>query len=376
MDQPVRVAVVRSDNRRGAVAEALALVRDDVRACVAPHTLIKVNCVSHRYQLPSTHADALSAAVDAVLAAGAARVTVAEGATDATAAFERLGYRRECLGRPVEYLDLNRDESGWDPLELVATDGSPLHARLSRTVASAGCRVSLAAMKTHVTTMVTFSLKNMLSSVHPADRVMMHGHRGGNGYRGLKGRVVELLKGDNAAVRRLTRALGLARGLRHRLRCLDGPDGWRRLSTADLAYLRSVEAMSRNLVRLNRRVRPHLSVVDGFVGMHREGPRHGSPVKLGVVVAGADPVAVDAVAAAVMGFEPRQIGYLAYAESSGLGTIDLDAIHVVGDPISLVRRRVVPHSNRPVHRHWPRVAAPPHRGPHVDLTSVERTPAT
>ena len=112
MDPTVNVAVVRGTSRRGAVAEALALVADDLRARVrdAPRVLIKPNLVSHCAQLPSTHADTLSAALDAVLAAGASEVTVAEGASDATAGFDRFGYRREAHGRPVRFLDLNRDE--------------------------------------------------------------------------------------------------------------------------------------------------------------------------------------------------------------------------------------------------------------------------
>ena len=118
MNRAPTVAVVRSDNRRGAVAEALALVADDLRARVTPDVLIKTNGVSHRRQLPSTHADTLSATLDAVLAAGANRVVVAEGATDASAGFDRFGYRQEAFGRPVEFLDINRDESAWDRLEL------------------------------------------------------------------------------------------------------------------------------------------------------------------------------------------------------------------------------------------------------------------
>ena len=51
----------------------------------------------------------------------------------------------------------------------------------------------------------------------------------------------------------------------------------------------------------------------------------------------------------------RQVGYLAHAESAGLGVADLDAIQVVGDPIDAVRRRFVPHSNHAVQRHWGRL---------------------
>lgn len=376
MDQAVRVAVVRSDNRRAAVAEALALVREDLAERVAPEVLVKTNGVSHKYQLPSTHVETLSATVDAVLAAGAERIRVVEGASDATAGFERFGYRRECWGRPVEFFDLNREETRWEPIELVSTDGQTLQARLSSTVAGAGCRVSLALMKTHVTAMVTLSLKNMLSSLHPSDRVMMHGHRGGNGYQGIKKPIVEFLKQDNAAVRHLTRAMGRARNLRNRLRGLDGPNAWERLSAADRGFLKTVVAMNRNLVSLSRRVKPHVSVVDGFVGMHREGPKHGNPLKLGVVVAGTDAVAVDAVSAAVMGFEPSEIGYLALADAAGLGTIDLDAIEILGDPIARVRRRFARHSNHAIQRHWKRLAEPNLQGPHLQLASRARISAS
>jgi uncharacterized protein (DUF362 family) len=371
MDQVVNVAVVRGTSRRGSVAEALGLIADEVRGCVAPQVVIKPNLVSHRVQLASTHADTLSATLDAILAAGAGAVTVAEGASDATAGFKRFGYHGEAWGRPVQFLDLNRDETEWEPLALTAVDGAPLTARLSRTIAAAECRVSLALAKTHVTSMVTLSLKNMLSSIHPADRIMMHGHSGGgNGYRGWKRPVVEFLKGDSFAVKLLTRLMGRLRNARTawRERALGGRDPFEMLGPAELSYLHSVEAMNRNLVALARRTRPHLSVIDGWVGMHREGPRHGTPLRLGVVVAGTDAVAVDAVAAAVMGFDPRAIGYLQYAQEAGLGVADLERINVGGDQIAQVRRRFVPHSNHATQRHWRRIAhapAPVYQGPHT-----------
>ena len=360
MDQAVRVAVVRSPRRREAVAEALALIGEDLRAAVRPEVLIKPNLVSHKAQLPSTHAETLSATLDAVLAAGADRVVVAEGATDAHAGFDRFGFRREAAGRPVRFLDLNREEVDWEPLELSGVDGEVRTARVSSTIARSACRVSLALAKTHVTAGLTFSLKNMLSSIHPDDRVMMHGYPGGNGsgFRGWKGAVVDILKRDDMMVRTLTRLLGRARHARAWLAGKTGPDGWRRLSAADRQFLRSVAAMHRNLASLTAKVGPHVAVVDGFVAMHREGPRHGTPIRLGTVIAGTDPVAVDAVAAAVMGFDPRKVGYLRTAEDAGLGSADLEAIEVLGDPIARVRRRCVPHSNDHVQRHWQRLPEP------------------
>jgi uncharacterized protein (DUF362 family) len=218
--------------------------------------------------------------------------------------------------------------------------------------------------------MVTLCLKNMLSSIHPADRIMMHGHAGGgNGYEGWKRPVVEFLKGDSRVVNVLTRVMGRVKNVRNGLRALSlgDRDPFLALRPSELAYLRTVEAMNRNLVALARRVRPHVSVVDGWIGMHREGPRHGTPLRLGVVVAGTDAVAVDAVATAIMGFDPREIGYLQYAHAAGLGVADLDRITIVGEPLGQVRRRFVPHSNHALQRHWRRLAGatPFYQGPHV-----------
>ncbi len=51
----------------------------------------------------------------------------------------------------------------------------------------------------------------------------------------------------------------------------------------------------------------YLSVVDGVVAMEGDGPVAGSPKAAGVILAGDNPVAVDAVCAKLMGFDVRKI---------------------------------------------------------------------
>ncbi|WZO96370.1 DUF362 domain-containing protein [Isosphaeraceae bacterium EP7] len=373
MDAKPRVALVRSDNRRGAIAQALTLVSDDLRRVASPEVLLKPNLVSHSRQGPSTHADALSATLDALFAAGSQRVTVAEGASDAAAGFERMGYLRETAGRPVSYFDINRDEDAWEMLDLVGVDGRTLRARVSRTIAGSSCRVSLALAKTHMIVPLTMTLKNMLSSIHPADRVMMHGYPAGqNGTKGWKRHIVNWLKRDDLLVNLATRTMGRGRNLVHAARRLDSIDGHTRLNGSERHFLKSVAAMQANLVALNHLVRPHFGVIDAFVGMHREGPRHGTPIRLGIAAAGADPVAVDAVVAASMGFDPMEIGYLRDADAAGLGVARLDAIEIVGDRLATVIRKCVPHSTHVIQRHVSSVvgrpvgaAGPALRGPHA-----------
>lgn len=371
MNSSVKVAVVRGEDRREAVTRALGLIESDLRRAIRPGgaVLIKPNLVSHTSQRPSTHRDTFGAALESIFNAGAGRVIVAEGASDATAGFARFGFHQEADGRDVRFFDLNRQETEWEPLALSGVHGEERIARVSRTIARASCRVSLALAKTHVTSIVTFCLKNMLSSIHPKDRVMMHGHAGGgNGYSGWRRLAVEFLKQDNFAVNVLTRAMGRAKNVRTAWRSARRTgDPFHALSPAERDYLRSVEAMNHNLVALAEATKPHVAVVDGFLAMHGEGPRHGTPIKLKTVIAGTDAVAVDAVAAAMMGFEPRQIGYLVYAEAAGLGVIDLARITLVGDSLDPGRRRCVPHSNHDVQRHWHRLAAEARRGPHFAL---------
>jgi uncharacterized protein (DUF362 family) len=50
-------------------------------------------------------------------------------------------------------------------------------------------------------------------------------------------------------------------------------------------------------------------------------------------------VATDAVGAAVMGITPSTVQHLRYAAQKRLGTLDLEAIQVLGEPIVQVQRQ-------------------------------------
>ena len=88
------------------------------------------------------------------------------------------------------------------------------------------------------------------------------------------------------------------------------------------------------------RIRPsNLIIVDGLCGMEGRGPADGSSVWMNVIIAGTDVVAVDAVAAAVMGFDPNTVQHLKIAHARGLGECDLSRITIKGEPIEKVARR-------------------------------------
>lgn len=66
-----------------------------------------------------------------------------------------------------------------------------------------------------------------------------------------------------------------------------------------------------------RLVRPHLTLVDGIVGMDGEGPTKGSPKRVGVVAMGTDIYETDFACTRFMGVDPANVRHLAYAVERG-----------------------------------------------------------
>ena len=67
------------------------------------------------------------------------------------------------------------------------------------------------------------------------------------------------------------------------------------------------------IVGINKIVKPHLTIVDGLVGLGR------FPVKLDLIMASVDVFSVDWVAAQIMGINPRSVRFLRIAREENLG---------------------------------------------------------
>ncbi len=169
--------------------------------------------------------------------------------------------------------------------------GGLLHRaiHLRREVAEADAVVSVAKLKMHGTAGVTLSLKNMFG--------LLPRTRYGSTYRNFM----------HANHYRLMRVI------------------------VDIATLR----------------RPDLAVIDGTIASDH-GIDH-TPIEAGLMLAGHDPLATDAVGTALLGFSPRtqfpempflvSESHLLLAEQVGIGTLDLDRIEVRGVPIAEARPR-------------------------------------
>ena len=96
--------------------------------------------------------------------------------------------------------------------------------------------------------------------------------------------------------------------------------------------------LNKAFTELNAVLKPHLNVVDGLIAMEGDGPIAGTPVGLNILMAGTDAVAVDTIAARIMGIDPTEVLSLCLAQGMGLGVWDEQDIKVLGISIEEVRR--------------------------------------
>jgi uncharacterized protein (DUF362 family) len=235
---------------------------DVVRRLIDSHRLavrgrpvvIKPNLVEFEPQsVINTHPMLVHATCEAFRALGASQVTIAEGPgnrRDTLDMADAAGYFRTIPGFEDQFVDLNLDEVTLVDLPRRFSKLKQLY--LPNTVLGAALVVSMPKMKTHHWTGATLSMKNLFGVVP-----------GG--------------------------VYGWPKNVLH----------WAGIHES-IADLHSVFP------------RP-FTLVDGIVGMEGNGPIQGVAKPMGVLVAGTDPVAVDATCCRLMRIDPMRIGYLRLA---------------------------------------------------------------
>ncbi|MDQ1317790.1 MAG: hypothetical protein QG588_1444, partial [Candidatus Poribacteria bacterium] len=278
------------------------LIKQDVISKINGHEiLIKPNCLQSAVPLSCTHVDALRGILDFLKELSTEPVIVAEtcGGSELFESFKRLDYTSLADEYAVS-LNNPQGDNDWIDAYLLNRSYQDVKVKISRKIFECGCRISAAVAKTHDTVTVTGSWKNMMGALALEDKVKMHGCN----------------------------------------------------SHGERILISEVEILPQNLIRIAKIVPPHISVIDGFIGMEGEGPVRGTEKYLGIAIASTDFVSADAVCAKAMGFEPLEISYLKYGNQLGLGKANLDDIEIIGEPIENVITRFTPHSHYPTQRQW------------------------
>lgn len=123
--------------------------------------------------------------------------------------------------------------------------------------------------------------------------------------------------------------------------------GWGTQSPGELiiepAIRSSKIALAKNLIILISSIKPLLGVIDGIIAMEGDGPITGICKRLGIIIASTDPVACDAVACEIAGFNIIETGYIYAMGRVGLGEYRLENIEIVGEKIKDVKQRLKTH---------------------------------
>ena len=133
----------------------------------------------------------------------------------------------------------------------------------------------------------------------------------------------------NAAKLKTHRATGVSLGMKNMFGLL--PE--------KMKFKYHLKNMEKVIVDLNTVLAPKFTMIDGFYALEGPGPTSGTPVKMDLLIAGRDMVAVDATACRVMGIDPDKIYHIKQAYDKGFGEMLEANINVVGSKLDRVKRQ-------------------------------------
>jgi uncharacterized protein (DUF362 family) len=311
------VALIKGDNRRRNVYEALTAIDDQIRPALKArkYVVIKPNGLDPSRQLISTQADTVHGILDYLAPRFKGPVVVAEcGGNPSRQVLSDFGWSK--LFAEHKPLDIklevpNEDEGRYELMYGIDYDMHLLPIRLgARFVDQDAFVISASVMKTHNMVVATMSIKNMVMGAP-----------------------------------------------------LPPPPGQRRplAENEKRKFHVGIRAGNYNMYLAIGRMMHNwgVGVVDGFEGMEGNGPVSGTPVPHRIALASTDFLAVDRVGLECMGIDPTWLGYLNYAYQGGLGQYDLAKIDVVGARIADVERKYRLNADVDRMLEW--------RGPMLDL---------
>ena len=222
----------------------------------------------------TTHPSVIEALIDYLKEIGVVNIVIGESCifgVKAQEAFRMTGMKEISEMKKVKLIDLDQ----MDPIEVMIPGGKVIKKiRVSGILKEVDFIISVPVMKTHMHTQVTLSLKNMKGLLWRKEKARFHqlrcDKRIAGGYKPLD------------------------------------------IAMSDMALVLS----------------PHLSIIDGTVGMEGLGPAYGRQKKMGIVLVGNNSVSTDAVATRLMGFDPEGVHHLKLSAQKGLGEIQAKKISI------------------------------------------------
>ncbi len=291
----VKVSLIDSQDSYQAAQASLKPFRPRLQKKISllDKIVIKVNFVTANNELAATPVKAIQALVDFLQEFFSGRIVIAEESTvgQTEHGFVNYSYQETFGDYPqVELVDSGQAET--DKVK-ISYPGGQVVLGLSRLYTQAPFIISAARAKTHDCVVVTLGAKNLLVG-------------------------------------------GIKEGLFH-----------------DRGKIHRGKKIHWILAGLSQYVWPDLTFVDGIVGMEGDGPTGGSAKKSGFFLASFDTLAADSLAAYLMGFDVKDIGYFNLLKEAGRGQLyPHEKIAIVGACPEELDSSYQPHSTFGQQRKW------------------------
>jgi uncharacterized protein (DUF362 family) len=276
------VSFTTGTERRQMLFEVMKPFQNEIKAGLKKKQLIiKPNMVVTNIPLCATHPDALRALLEFIKPIYKGQIIIAESSSSVNSSdgFKNYGYLDLAKEFDLKFIDINTSSTG-TPVYIVDRD---LH--LDKIQASDiltnpdNYVISLSRLKTHNSVVMTGAIKN-LAMAAPLNPGAVNGAK-------------------------------------------------------PISYKRNMHSGGSRFLHYNMFLmapysNPDFSIIDGVEGMEGNGPINGTPVDHKIAMASFDPVAIDSMAARLMGIPLEDVGYLNYLAAAGIGNIDRDKIDIIG----------------------------------------------
>ncbi|MBN1267797.1 MAG: DUF362 domain-containing protein [Anaerolineales bacterium] len=294
------VSLVRSEDHYEGELQSLEPFRQRMQIALSDidSLVLKINLVitrtprySEGVELATTPLEAVRGFLDFIQPFYNGRVIIAEEPAwgDTSDGFEFYGFAKLAAGYPQVEL-LDLREDEVVTRKVIHPDGE-LELPLSRAMVEAPFLVSITRPKTHCSVVMTAGIKNVLVGA-------IHGY--GNRRKIHPERLIHYM-----------------------------------------------------IASLAESVYPDFALVDGTVGMEGGGPVRGTAIDAGWVVSSFDALAVDTLAAHLMGFDVEDVGYLTLLGEKQVGEVyPSDRIEVLGEKPADLFSPFKPHRNFKEKRKW------------------------
>lgn len=277
------VAFTTGSERRQMLFEVMKPFESEIKAALKKKQLIiKPNMVVTNTPLCATHPDALRALLEFIKPMYKGQIIIAESSSSVNSSdgFKAYGYLDLAKEFNLKFFDMNTESTG-TPVYIVDRDLHLDKIQASNLLTDPNNYViSLSRLKTHNTVIMTGAIKNlaMAAPLNPGT------------------------------------VAGAARPISYK----------RNMHSGGSRFLHY------NIFVMTPYVKADFAIIDGLEGMEGNGPISGTKVDHKIAMASFDPVAMDSMAARLMGIPLEDVGYLNYLAAAGIGNIDKTKIDIIG----------------------------------------------